>query len=98
MGTLFNEYVGSDQGQGGGTERSDGGKRLLDRSEHFHNPSHRPIPLVAHVGASRGGELGMDENRSIMGDVLDHAEASHCPLSPGPRNAWVVFNGNGIFL
>jgi hypothetical protein len=98
MGTLFNEYVGSDQGQGGGTERSDSGKRLSDRSEHFDNPSQRPIPFVAHVGASRGGELRVDENRAIVGDVLDYAEASHAPSRPGRRNAWVVFNLSGIFL
>jgi len=52
MVTLFNEYVGSDQGQRGRTERSHGGKRLSDRSEHLDDPSQRPIPLIAHVGAS----------------------------------------------
>jgi len=74
MVSLIDEDVGSDQGQGGGADRADRGKRLLDRSEHFHDPSQRPIPLVAHIGASRGGELRADEDRPIVGDVLDHAE------------------------
>src|SRR5438874_1012779 len=53
MVSLIDEDVGSDQGQGGGADRADRGKGLPDRSEHFHDPSQRPIPLVAHIGASR---------------------------------------------
>jgi len=98
MVSLIDEDVDSDQGQGGGADRADRGKRLLDRSEHFHDPSQRPIPLVAHIGASRGGELRADEDRPIVGDVLDHAETPHAPSRPGRRNAWVLYKLNGIFL
>src|SRR5207253_1719580 len=98
MVSLIDEDIGSDQGQGGGADRADRGKRLLDRSEHFHDLSQRPIPLVAHIGASRGGELRADEDRPIVGDVLDHAETPHAPSRPGRRNAWVLYKLNGIFL
>jgi len=83
MVSLFNEDVGSDQRQRRGADRSDGGERLPDWAEHFHDPSERPVPLVPHVGASRGGELRVDEDRPIVGDILDHAEASHAPSRSG---------------
>src|SRR2546423_15427746 len=98
MVSLIDEDVGSDQGQGGGADRADRGKGLLDRSEHFHDPSQRPIPLVPHTGAPRGGELGPDEDRPIVGDGLDHAETPNAPPLPGPRNAWELYNENGIVL
>jgi len=98
MVSLINEDVGSDQGQRGRADRPHGGKGLLDWSEHFHDPSQRPISFVAHVGASRGGELRANEDSPIVGDILDHAETPHAPSRPGRRNAWVLYNVNGIFL
>jgi len=83
MLSLINEDVGSNQGQRGRPDRPDGGKGLSDWAEDLHDPPERPIPFVPHVGASRGGEFGADEDRAVVGDVLDHAETSHAPSRPG---------------
>jgi hypothetical protein len=98
MDSLRDKDVGAYQGQRGRGDRPDGRERLPHRSEHFDHTSQGPIPFVAHVGASRGGEFGADEHGPIVGDVLDHAEPPHAPSRPAAANTYVVFNDSGIYL
>src|SRR5207245_3921466 len=90
--------VGSNQRPRGGAHRPNGRERFPHRSEDFDYPSQGPISFVAHVGASRGGELGTDEHGSIVGDVLDHAEPPHAPSRSGEANTSVRCNDSGIYF
>src|SRR5206468_3516381 len=54
--------------------------------------------LIDHLVRQDEAALLADEDRPIVGDVLDHAETPHAPSRPGRRNAWVLYKLNGIFL
>src|SRR5256885_3709030 len=96
MVSLSNEHVGSNQRQRGGPGGPYGREGLADRSEDLDHPAQRSVPFVPHVGASRGGELGSDEDRPVVGDVLDHAEPPHAPSATAAGNACLLFNESGI--
>src|SRR2546425_910918 len=98
MISLSNEHVGSNQRQRGGPGGPYGREGLADRSEDLDHPAQRSVPFVPHVGASRGGELGSDEDRPVVGDVLDHAEPPHAPSGSAAGNASLLFNESGIYL
>src|SRR2546425_12216133 len=102
MVALSEEHVDSDHGQRGSGGGLFGRKRLADRSKYLYHPAQRSGSFVPHVGASRGGELGSDEDRPVVGDVLDHAEPPHAPLvRPLAMRAYYltraefIFTGNG---
>src|SRR5438093_5337734 len=95
MGSLSNEHAASDRGWRGGSGWPYGRKRLADRSKYLYHPAQRSVSFVPHVGASRGGELGSDEDRPVVGDVLDHAEPPHAPSGPTVANSCLIFNMSG---
>src|SRR3989449_3680690 len=98
MVSLSNEHVGSNQRQRGGPGGPYGREGLADRSEDLYHPAQRSVSFVPHVGASRGGEPGSDEDRPVVGDVLDHAEPPHAPSGSTAGNACLLFNESGIYL
>jgi len=63
--------------------RADGRERLSDGSEDPHDGPDRPVSLVHDGRSARRGELGPDEDRPIVGQVLDHPETLHrTPFAP----------------
>src|SRR2546427_11644307 len=98
MVSLSNEHIDSDHGYRGSSGGAYGRKRLSDRTKYLYHPAQRSISFVPHVGASRGGELGSDEDRPVVGDVLDHAEPPHAPSGSTVGNACLLFNESGIYL
>jgi hypothetical protein len=79
MVSLDDEQVRPDEGRGCGGLRADGRERLADGSEHLHNAPEDPVPLVDHGRPARRRELRPDEDRPIIGQILDHAELLHAP-------------------
>src|SRR2546427_13190428 len=98
MVSLSNEHVDSDHGQRGSSGGPYGRKGLADRSKYLDHPAQRSVSFVPHVGASRGGELGSDEDRPAVGDVLDHAEPPHAPSATAAGTPGPLFNDGGIEL
>src|SRR2546425_13230423 len=98
MVALSEEHVDSDHGQRGSGGGLFGRKGLADRSKYLYHPAQRSVSFVPHVGASRGGELGSDEDRPVVGDVLDHAEPPHAPSGSAAGNAYLLFNESAIYL
>src|SRR5947209_17910810 len=98
MISLSNEHVGSNKGQRGGPSGPHGRGAVADRSEDLDPPAQRSVSFVPHVGASRGGELASDEDRPVVGDVLDHAESPHAPSDSAAGNAFLLFQESGIYL
>src|SRR3989475_13161473 len=98
MVSLSNEHVDSDHGQRGSSGGPYGRKGLADRSKYLDHPAQRSVSFVPHVGASRRGEVGSDEDRPVGGDVLDHAEPPPAPSATAAGNACLGFNESGISL
>src|SRR2546428_13045743 len=98
MVSLSNEHVDSDHGQRGSSGGPYGRKGLADRSKYLYHPAQRSVSFVPHVGASRGGELGSDEDRPVVGVFLDHAEPPQAPSGSTFGIAGLYFYELGIFL